>query len=461
MKFPTNSLYLQYLYIILILNVIYLLGTDLDIDFNFFDVVFVKDSFGYLIEFIYFVVFIIFILATTNYNNFNSINNFEFLFISLNCMHMCIFLVHVCNFFILFILIEMLSIGLYVLASFNKRYMYSIEAGIKYFILGSFSSSLILLGIIFLYGFTGFFNFKDLYILFLYNNFFFTDLNFYFVGILVSFLLIFIGLLFKLYSAPFHFWILDIYQGSPVASLFFFSTIYIYTIVYLFSKLYFFIVLDFFIIFYYFYIFFSIACIIFGILGGLIQKKIKKLVAYSTITFIGYYISVFIAFDFLTLEYAMHYLLIYLINLIGLFIILLNTIFNNHYFIDKLSDLNVIHKSNNLIAFILSIILFSISGLPPFLGFNGKLNLLNSLLINHNLFFLIFFMIYTVIGFFYYIRLIKIIYFNIGNNWHFFNTISYTNSLLLIFLIFINIFNCIFDNFFIIITSFYSFAFLI
>jgi NADH:ubiquinone oxidoreductase subunit 2 (subunit N) len=97
----------------------------------------------------------------------------------------------------------MLSIGLYALASFNKRYLYSIEAGLKYFILGSFSSSLILIGIAFIYGFTGFFNFQDLYMLFLYNSFFL--LNFYFTGIISAFALLFLGFLFKLYSAPFHF----------------------------------------------------------------------------------------------------------------------------------------------------------------------------------------------------------------------------------------------------------------
>jgi NADH-quinone oxidoreductase subunit N len=107
------------------------------------------------------------------------------------------------NFFILFILLEMLSLGLYVLAAFNKRHLYSIEAGLKYFILGSFSSSLILLGIVFLYGFTGFFSFEDIYMLFLYNSFFLID--FYIFGILSSFLLIILGFLFKLYSAPFHF----------------------------------------------------------------------------------------------------------------------------------------------------------------------------------------------------------------------------------------------------------------
>lgn len=458
MKFPTNSAYLYYVYIIIILNTIYLLGTDISISFYFFDYSFLKNSFSYLVEFLFYFIFIIFICSIKNYNKINNINNFEFLFIAFNCLHMCIFLLNVCNFFTLFILIEMLSIGLYVLASFNKRYLYSIEAGLKYFILGSFSSSLILIGIAFIYGFTGFFNFQDLYMLFLYNSFFL--LNFYVTGIIAAFALLFLGFLFKLYSAPFHFWILDIYQGSPLSSLLLFSTIYIFTIIHLFAKLYFFIVIDFFFIFYYLYVFFSFSCIIFGILGALIQKKIRKLIAYSTITFVGYYLSAFIAFDLLTIEYALHYLLIYIFNLIGLFIFLLNTIINDKYFIDKLINLNTLHKSNHLLSFIVAVLLFSISGMPPFWGFIGKIGLANSLLIDNNILYLIFFMLLTLIGFFYYIRIIKIIYFNTTSKWVLYNSVEYAPALILVFLLMFNIFNFMFDNFFLSIVSFYSSSFL-
>jgi NADH-quinone oxidoreductase subunit N len=142
-------------------------------------------------------------VASESYNSINGIANLEFLFISINCLYTTIFLLNIYNFFIMFIFIEMLSIGLYILAAFNKRYLYSIEAGLKYFILGAFSSSLILTGIIFLYGFTGLFEFQNMYMLFLYNFYFLKELYLY--GIIFSFIMIFIGFLFKLYSAPFHF----------------------------------------------------------------------------------------------------------------------------------------------------------------------------------------------------------------------------------------------------------------
>lgn len=135
---------------------------------------------------------------------------------------------------------------------------------------------------------------------------------------------------------------------------------------YLFSKLYFFIIFDFFFLFYYIYIFFSFSCIAFGILGALLQKKIRKIISFSTITFVGYYISAFISVDILSIEYSLHYLIIYIINLIGIFIFILNITIDNKSFLDKLSDFNIFLNSNNVLIFIFSVLLFAISGMPPF-----------------------------------------------------------------------------------------------
>lgn len=458
MRFPTNSKYIFYLFGLVILNTIYLLGTDINITFSFLDNVFNRTNFSYIVEFIFLVLFGVYCIAIRRYNNVNGIKSFEFLFIAVNCLHMCILLINVSNFFTLFILLEMLSIGLYVMAAFNKRFLYSIEASIKYFILGSFSSSLILLGIVMLYAFTGFLGFEDLFMLFLYNSFFLEEL--YFLGVISAFVLIFIGFLFKLYSAPFHFWILDIYQGTPLSSLLLFSTIYIFTILYLFSKLYFFVAIDFFFIFYYIYAFFSFSCVIFGTLGALLQRRIKKLLAYSTITFIGYYLSAFVAFDFLTIEYAMHYFIIYLINLTGIFIFLLNFIRDNYYTLDKLSELGYIYKSNGILAMYITVFLFATCGMPPFWGFIGKLNLYSSLIQENNLLFMVLLILLTVISFFYYIVLIKIIYFNTDSKWYFYEPMSYLNLLLLTIIFFFNIFVFFFDNVLLSVTSFYSFSFL-
>jgi NADH:ubiquinone oxidoreductase subunit 2 (subunit N) len=104
----------------------------------------------------------------------------------------------------------------------------------------------------------------------------------------------------------------------------------------------------------------------FGIFGAVIQKKIKKLLVFSTITFIGYYLTGFIAMDLLLVEDVLHYILIYIINLIGVFVFILNYFLNNKYFINKLITLNKLAKENILLSFLITNLVFSISGIPPF-----------------------------------------------------------------------------------------------
>ena len=131
------------------------------------------------------------------------LSNLEYLFILSITLFSIICFINVSNFFLAFVILELISLCMYVLCSFNKRSVYSIESAIKYFIIGSFASLLILLGIIFLFGFTGFLNFSDLTLFFSYIDLFNGDILI--IGILSSFIFIAIGFLFKVYSAPFHF----------------------------------------------------------------------------------------------------------------------------------------------------------------------------------------------------------------------------------------------------------------
>jgi NADH-quinone oxidoreductase subunit N len=149
-----------------------------------------------------------------------------------------------------------------------------------------------------------------------------------------------------------------------------------------------------------------------GSIGAILQKKIKKLIAFSTIAFIGYYLSAFITFNLIVVEDAIYYLFIYIINLIGIFIFILNTTFNKNTIINKLNDVNLISKSNNFLSIIFAILLFAISGLPPALGFFGKTEFYSYMLSEYNILYLIISACFTLISFFYYIRIIKNIYFN-------------------------------------------------
>ena len=95
MRFPTNSKYIFYLFSLVILNTIYLLGTDINVSFSFLDNVFSRTNFSYVVEFMFLFLFAVYCVAIKRYNNISGIYSFEFLFIAVNCVHMCIMLINV------------------------------------------------------------------------------------------------------------------------------------------------------------------------------------------------------------------------------------------------------------------------------------------------------------------------------------------------------------------------------
>lgn len=140
---------------------------------------------------------------TYNYNKFIGILSFEYYIIMLFCLCSFCFFVHANNLVFMYVLIELQSICSYVLTSMNKHSRYSIEAGLKYFILGSFSSILLLFGFSFVYGFSGFIYLSDLtsYVRYLYS----IEDDFFLYSLLMCLIFVNVGFLFKIYASPFHF----------------------------------------------------------------------------------------------------------------------------------------------------------------------------------------------------------------------------------------------------------------
>jgi len=183
-----------------------------------------------------FLVFIFFFVSPFLLYKY-SLNSFEFsilILLSLLSLNLILITVNLISFYLL---LEFQSFCFYILASYGKKNKYSFEAGLKYFILGSFSSVLLLFGIVLFYGFTGIFYYDDLHLFFL--NFSNISSNVYLTSVFnFAIALMLVGLLFKLYAFPFHFWVSDIYQGSPFIVTFFFSTIPFFSTFYIFIKLY-------------------------------------------------------------------------------------------------------------------------------------------------------------------------------------------------------------------------------
>ena len=330
-----------------------------------------------------------------------------------------------CNdFMLLYLCLELMSLSLYILVSFKVHSEYSTEAGIKYFILGAFSSCLLLFGISIFYFTTNVFNFSDGgKILTLANigieyasnveGFSYLDAihSLWDKGSILSMILILSGLLFKLAGAPFHAWAPDVYEGSPTLVTMFIATLPKVAILALMIRL----LGGLFVGLHEYWqpllLFTSISSITVGTFFGLGQTKIKRLLAYSAISHVGYILLALSLNTVLGVKAAVIYIFIYTITTIGIFTLLLvlrDTNGKSVYF----SDLSLIGLNNPFLAFILSILLFSMSGIPPLAGFFGKYYVFLAAM-SEGLFLISIAAIFcSVISSYYYIRLIKHFYFD-------------------------------------------------
>lgn len=365
------------------------------------------------------IVFIICIISCT-YIKTLKLNNFETYILILSAQIGVLILLISNNLILLYLSLELTTITIYILISLNKLNNYSIEAGLKYFIIGAVTSGMFLIGLSILYGTTGVTTINDL---FLFSSSYYINLasdGFHLIEfyMILSFLFIIISLLFKIYSAPFHLWISDIYQGAPMHVLSYISTVPSLANIIILVK--FLEIYNYIFEISYIILFFGVISIISGSIGALLQRKLKRLLAYSSITHVGYFllvISIYLSSNVLGLFTFYFYYLLYLLNLMLLFSILLqNTDINNFNKVnqlDQITDYQGIFKQNSFYFLTLLVVLLSIAGIPPFVGFFGKLYIILSLIIqDYSYFLLIFFIIMAVISCYYYLNIIKNIYYS-------------------------------------------------
>lgn len=354
---------------------------------------------------------IIFWFFFSFYNiNIEKIYNFEYWILILFNVISSLLLLKSNDLLSTYLLIEFQSLIFYILTSFKRNSEFSTEAGIKYFILGALSSALLLFGFSILYNLTGLTNFNDLYIFFL--N---LELSKLYNIVFLSLILILISLLFKLNVAPFHIWSPDVYEGSPSSVTAFFSLIPKLIIINLLLKFLLIIFYDIMFIWYYVISF----CIIFSsLIGSLLafkQLKWKRFIVYSSINHLSFILLALLLINNNSLFYLFQYLIVYLIMNIGFFSIFLNIYYLKTPFTYQfrfLNNVNLLVFLNPILSFSFLIILFSMAGIPPLAGFFIKFFVLYSSLSKTTLNLILFILIFNVISCFYYIRLIKNIYFS-------------------------------------------------
>jgi proton-translocating NADH-quinone oxidoreductase chain N len=354
----------------------------------------------------------------------NGIFSYEYMILILFSTSSMMLMISSYDMISMYLTIEMQTLCFYVLACSKRNSEFSTEAGLKYFILGAFSSGILLFGISLIYGFSGITNFEDLRLLCSGENITqsWND-NQVGTGVIIGMLFITVGFLFKLTSAPFHMWAPDVYEGAPTPVTAFFSVGPKIAIFALFSRLFgfsgaFAANANLFQASEKILIFSSICSMIIGALFALSQQKIKRLLAYSSIGHVGYMIIGFICASPEGMESFLVYLMIYMVMTINVFAILLSlrsSTSSGHSSetvqARYLTDLSQLSKTHPLLALTFTISLFSMAGIPPLAVFCGKFYIFFSALSGSLYILACLGVLTSAISCFYYIRMIKIMYF--------------------------------------------------
>ena len=312
-----------------------------------------------------------------------------------------------------YISLELQTFPLYIMAAFSKKSQKSAESALKYFILSAVASGILLFGISIVYGFSGSIDFDVL-----------LDRTQFKVGIskmlLLGFVMIISTMFFKIAAAPFHIWSPDVYQGAPTPATSFFAAISKFAAVIAIIEIFRFLAvawnnID------QIFILTAVLSLLVGAFGAIRQTNIKRLLAYSSVGHIGFVLSSLAilnpiySFSGLTI-----YIIIYSFTSIGVFAFLLS-IYNSNkskniddvddqtYHINALAGMS---KTNPILTASLTILILSFAGIPPMAGFFSKFYVLFAVVNNENYFIALVAILSAVVSCFYYLRIIKIMYFD-------------------------------------------------
>ena len=362
---------------------------------------FVRDAFSNFFKILILVSSLFVLNSSKNFILDNKLAKFEYPIIILLSILGMFFMVSSNDIILFYLGLELQSLSLYILASIDRDNLKSTESGIKYFVLSALSSGLLLYGCSLLYGFTGSTNF-DLIA---------DELGKENTGAVFAMVFILVGLAFKVSAVPFHMWTPDVYEGAPTSITSYFAVVpkvaglavLIKFMLIPFSK----ILMEWQTII----IFISIASMILGAIAAIGQKNIKRLLAYSSIGHIGYALAGVATGVISGYESAIVYIAIYVVMNLGAFSCLYLLKKDGEYK-ENISDLSGISKKHPILAISFLVILFSLAGIPPLGGFFAKFYVFTAVIEQKMYALAIIGLVTTVISAFYYLKIIKTIYFD-------------------------------------------------
>ncbi|ESQ76222.1 NADH:ubiquinone oxidoreductase subunit N [Asticcacaulis sp. AC402] len=303
----------------------------------------------------------------------------------------------------LYVGLELQSLALYVLAAFRRDDAKSSEAGLKYFVLGALASGLLLYGASLVYGFAGSMNFVEI------AKSAETNMN---VGLIFGLVFVISGLAFKVSAAPFHMWTPDVYEGAPTPVVAFaagapkfaamvllarvLETAFIHNIDQWRQVL----------------LVLSVLSFVVGGLGGLMQKDFKRLLAYSSISNMGYALLAVAAGTVVGIQALLMFFVLYMVDTLGLFAAQMSLNRKDGESITRIDQFAGLAKVNMPMAIAITMLALSVLGMPPFGGFWSKYFVFGAAIAGGLWWFAAAGLVASVIAAFYYLRLIKLMWFD-------------------------------------------------
>jgi len=344
--------------------------------------------------------FLVLIISSSYLKNFK-IYNIEYPILILSSILGMMIMISSNDLIVFYMGLELQSLALYVLATYNRDQLKSSEAGLKYFVLSALSSGLLLYGCSLIYGFSGSTNFDII------SN----QLNSDEYVLTFGIVFILVGLAFKISAVPFHMWAPDVYEGSPTTVTLFFTMVPKIAALTVFIRFLYVPFLNLIDQWQMIIVFLSIASMIFGAVAAIGQTNIKRLIAYSSISHIGYTLAGLASVSNEGIQSSIIYISIYVVMNLALFSCLLMLRRKDQYY-ENIDDLSGLSKNHPLLSLCLLVILFSLAGIPPLAGFFAKFYVFKAVLEQSMYFLAIVGLLSTVVAAFYYLRIIKIIYFD-------------------------------------------------
>ncbi len=303
----------------------------------------------------------------------------------------------------LYVGLELQSLSLYVVAAIDRDSARSSEAGLKYFVLGALSSGMLLYGASLVYGFTGTTTFPQIAAA--------LSASGSSLGLVFGLVFIIAGLAFKVSAVPFHMWTPDVYEGAPTPVTAFFAAAPKIAAMALFTRV---MISPFAAVVHdwqQILVFVSIASMVLGAFAAIGQNNIKRLLAYSSIGHMGFALVGLASGSQEGAQGVIVYMMIYLISTLGVFACVLAMRRKGQH-LEQISDLAGLAHNNKGLAFVFAMLMFSLAGIPPLAGFFGKYFVFLAA-VKSGLFALaIIGVVASVVGAYYYLRIVKIIYFD-------------------------------------------------